>query len=74
VAAVKTTFIEFLNTIPMNISERHNAKTLIKFGNSRYVRTVYHAHARQVVAKLAEYGYTVTEEQVFECARTNEWV
>lgn len=72
-AAVKTTFIEFLNTIPMNISERHNAKTLIKFGNSRHVRTVYRAHARQVVAKLSEYGYTVTEEKVFECAMKNEW-
>lgn len=70
---IKTTFLDFLNTIPMNISERYNAKKLIKFGNSRYVRIVYAAHARQLVAILMKYGYTIDEERVFECARTNEW-
>ena len=72
-AAVKTTFLDFLNTIPMNISERYNAKKLIKFGNSRYVRIVYAAHARQLVDILRKYGYTIDEDRVFECAMKNEW-
>lgn len=67
------TFEQFLLTIPMNISERHNAKSLMRYSQSKYFRTVYKPHAKQIQKKLEGYSYFVSLEDVFLAAETNTW-
>ena len=67
------TFIEFLNTVPMTKTQRHNAKTLVKFGKSRYVRIVYLAHAREITTILQRHNVSADIDDVFRAAETNEW-